>query len=223
MRTWSILLTAVALSLFAVRAQAGHFCDHCGCQRDCKKVCRVEVKKKEKKETEYSLECEDFCVPGPSKRCSYLVDDKCKGHPQRKFIWQPTCAKVYTRKKLVKNEVKKEVPDYKWVVEEYCCVCGHYIKVEDQEKAGDDKPGEKDKKDKGGDGKGDAYKKAEWPPASLFGDVGEEIRVGDRRGYYWGDAGQDPDAGQPWPPAIRGSGSTPAARFSWVDEKTERR
>jgi hypothetical protein len=176
MRTCLRAVTAVAVFLLGVPAQAGHFCHHCGCQRDCKKVCRLEVKTKKKKDVEYSCECEDFCVPGPSKRCGFRIDSDCNGHPQRTFIWQPQCAKVYTRKKLVAKEVTKEVPDYKWVVEKYCCVCGHYIKAEEGDKAGDRKSG--------GDKTGDAYKKSERPPAILSAQgATDEMRVGDKRGY----------------------------------------
>ncbi|HWB10649.1 MAG TPA: hypothetical protein VG826_15570 [Pirellulales bacterium] len=220
MRTCLSAVTAIAVVLAVAHARAGHFCDHCGCQRDCKKVCRLEVKEKKKKEIEYSCECEDFCVPGPSKRCGYLVDRKCKGHPQREFIWKPNCAKVYTRKKLVANEVTKEVPDYKWVVEEYCCVCGHYVKVEDKDKSGDKKEGGgKSSNDKSGDDK----KKAEWPPVLLADkEPPNELHAG-TSGYFWGDAPDDSAAAQPWPPVIRGSGSSPAARFSWNPMEHSRR
>ncbi|HEV3341464.1 MAG TPA: hypothetical protein VG125_13935 [Pirellulales bacterium] len=210
MRLCHTLVTLTAVLLPAAQAEAGHFCHHCGCQRDCKKVCRLEVKTKKKKEIEYSCECEDFCVPGPSKRCGFLVDPHCDGHPQRKFNWQPKCAKVYTRKKLVATEVTKEVPDYKWVVEEYCRVCGQYIKIEDGDKTGGDKAG-------GVKGGGDAHKKAEWPPALLSGEGrSDELRVSDNRGYYWGDTPHDRAADRAWPPVVNPGNPPTTYRFSWT-------
>lgn len=134
------------VALIASAAQAGHYCDHCGCQRNCKKLCRLECGKKKETKTEYSAECEDFCVPGPSKKCGVKVECDCNGRPHRKIIWQPTCAKVYTRKTLAKKEVTKEVPDYKWVVEEYCCVCGQMIKVDGQESSAAEKKTERSPK-----------------------------------------------------------------------------
>ncbi len=145
------VLAATAVMLSAAVAHAGHYCKHCGCQRNCKKVCRLECGKKKETKTEYSAECEDFCVPGPSKKCGVKVECDGHGHHHRTILWQPTCAKVHTRKKLVKKEVTKEVPDYKWVVEEYCCVCGRCVKVDG-----------KDKDDNGG-----GYKKAERLPLPL--------------------------------------------------------
>lgn len=133
---------ALAIVLMASTVQAGHYCQHCGCQRNCKKVCRLECGKKKETKIEYASECEDFCVPGPSKKCGVKVECDCKGR-HRTIIWQPTCAKVYTRKTLVKKEVTKEVPSYKWVVEEYCCVCGQLIKVASQEKPASDKKAER--------------------------------------------------------------------------------
>ena len=135
MRRCKLLVAAAAIMAFVSSAQAGHYCDHCGCQRNCRKVCRLECGKKKDTKIEYAAECEDFCVPCHSKKCGVNVECDGNGHRHRTVIWQPTCAKVYTRKKLVKNEVTKEVPDYKWVVEEYCCVCGQCIKVDGQAKA----------------------------------------------------------------------------------------
>jgi hypothetical protein len=136
MRTCNLVVAAAAIVLSASSAQAGHFCHHCGCERNCKKVCRLECGTKKETKTEYAAECEDFCVPGHSKKCGVKIECDGQGHHHRKVIWQPTCAKVHTRKKLVKKEVTKEVPDYKWVVEEYCCVCGQCMKVEANAKPG---------------------------------------------------------------------------------------
>jgi hypothetical protein len=136
MRTCKLIVAAFAVVLFTTSVRAGHFCHHCGCQRNCRKVCRLECGKKTEEKIEYEVECEDFCVPGRSRKCGVKIECDSSGHHHRKIIWQPTCAKVYTRKTLVKKAVSKEVPDYKWVVEEYCCVCGHCIKVDDKAKEG---------------------------------------------------------------------------------------
>lgn len=144
-----LLLAAMLLPLACVtRAEAGRvFCRHCGCWQNCKKVCHVKCETKKETKTEYVCECEDFCVPGPSKKCGVKIERDCLGR-HRTIIWQPRCARVHTKKKLVKKEVTKEVPDYKWEVEEYCCVCGHWVKVvRDKDKEKDKDKDEKDKED----------------------------------------------------------------------------
>jgi hypothetical protein len=68
--------------------------------------------------TEYSCECEEFCVPGKSIRTTEC--DEC-GHKQH--VYTPTCGKLRTRTKLVKHETFVEKKSYKWVVENLCCDC----------------------------------------------------------------------------------------------------
>ncbi len=156
------LLVIAALLVSAKEARAGHlFCHHCRCHTNCKKVCRLECGTKKETKTEYECETEDFCVPGPSHKHGYTYECGPHGHKHRKPIWHPTCAKVHTRKKLVKKEVTKEVPDYKWVVEEYCCICGVLVKIERE-------PAKKD--GKAADGKEAPSKsdsKAQTPPGQL--------------------------------------------------------
>lgn len=124
-------IVIAALLATAQQARAGHlFCHHCRCHTNCKKICRLECGKKKETKIEYECETEDFCVPGPSHKRGYTYECGPHGHKHRKPIWQPTCAKVHTRKKLIKKEVTKEVPDFKWVVEEYCCICGVLVKIE---------------------------------------------------------------------------------------------
>lgn len=159
MRTALVLIAATLALAVSPAAWAGHlFCDQCGCQQNCRKVCKLVCEKKKETTTEYTSECEDFCIPGPSHKCGVRYEhDECGGHPHRKIIWQPTCAKVHTRKKLVKKEVTKEVPDYKWVVEEYCCICGMLVKMErgdakpDQEAGGKSSGGNSDDAKSNGD------------------------------------------------------------------------
>lgn len=127
MRTLSIALL-LALAGMASSAEASHLhCNRCGCHQNCRKVCRLVCGTKKEKKTEYSCECEDFCVPGPSERCGTKCECNRLGikccHP----VYKPVCAKVRTKRVLVKKEVTKEVPEYKWVVEEVCCKCGEKI------------------------------------------------------------------------------------------------
>jgi len=127
MKTFGIVL-AVGMVAWACDVQAGiRHCDQCGCRRNCKKYCRLVCGTKTETKTVYSCESEDFCVPGPSIKCGVKIECDCEGHKHRRIIWKPTCAKVRTKKNLVKKEVKKEVPDYKWVVEEICRGCGHCV------------------------------------------------------------------------------------------------
>jgi hypothetical protein len=122
------IVLAVGLAAWACDAQAGiRHCDHCGCRRNCKKYCRLVCGTKTETKTEYSCESEDFCVPGPSERCGVKSEFDCEGHKHRTTIWKPACAEVRTRTNLVKKEIKKEVPDYKWIVEEICPGCGHCV------------------------------------------------------------------------------------------------
>jgi hypothetical protein len=116
-------------------------CDRCGCQSHCHKVCRVVCEMKEVKETHYCCKCEDFCVPGKSCKCGEVCEpdnfdcpcDNCAKHhcnwfdclfckhEKHRTIWSPSCeSEMYTRNKLIKYQVPKKVPTYKWVVE-YCC------------------------------------------------------------------------------------------------------
>jgi hypothetical protein len=136
MKTFSIaLLIAVAASIST--AEAGqHLCNHCGCRQNCRKVCRLICGTKKEVKTEYSCECEDFCIPGPSQKCGVKCECNRLGIKCCHAVYKPTCAKVHTKRVLVKKEVSKEVPDYKWVVEEVCCHCGQCIDGTQQPTAG---------------------------------------------------------------------------------------
>lgn len=111
----------MASCVITLRAQAGGHCSHCGRAACAHKVCRVVCEMKEVKETKYSIECEDFCVPGKSrchtKSCTHCGGKSCE-HCQI-----PTCGPVRTRNKLVKTEVTKKVPTYKCVVVDLCPQC----------------------------------------------------------------------------------------------------
>lgn len=112
-RRWEAGLLALAAMMLSAGwlAAGGHGrgCDHCGGCQQVEKVCRVECGKKTITETKYKMECEDFCIPGPSEKCD--------------CAWIPGCGEVRTKRKLIKYEEKKEVPDYKWKVEILCPSC----------------------------------------------------------------------------------------------------
>jgi hypothetical protein len=119
-------LLVLGITRLSVAGEPG-CCAECGCHCNVKKVCRLVCEEKEIKEVKWDCECEDFCVPGKSEVCC----EKCKCDPSKpcckdcEKIWNPSrCADLYTRKILIKKEVPKKVPSYKWVVEYVCCECG---------------------------------------------------------------------------------------------------
>ena len=126
--TSTALLTVAFLSAGAFRLDAkDHCCTQCGCSHGLRKVCRLVCETAEVTETKFDCECEDFCVPCPSEKCGTHCECDCKSHHSVscKTIWKPSShAQVRTRKLLVKKEVKKVVPKYRWVVEYVCDGCG---------------------------------------------------------------------------------------------------
>jgi hypothetical protein len=74
-----------------------------------KKVCRVVCEEKAVKTPKYTVECEDFCVPGRSQKhgCAHI----------------PTGGCVRTRKTLVKTEEVKKVLSTRCVVAYLCERC----------------------------------------------------------------------------------------------------
>ena len=115
---WILCCAELALVSAPTAARAGDCCAHCGCHSNCCKVCRLVCETKRVTKPEYDCECEDFCVPGPSK-CT-IECDECGN---KKKVYTPRCAKIHTRTKLVKKEITKEEKTYKWVVEDLCGRC----------------------------------------------------------------------------------------------------
>jgi hypothetical protein len=113
----SILACAILLAASST-ALAQCCCDHCGCQSQCQKVCRVVCEVVKVPKVTYDCECEEFCVPGPSVRST--VCDEC-GH--KHHVYTPSCGKLRTRTKMIKNTDLVEKVVYKWVVENVCCGC----------------------------------------------------------------------------------------------------
>ena len=133
---FSALLSAVVFC--AASATTSFGCDHCGCAAQCQKTCRLVCETKKVDVVCWGCKCEDFCVPGPSKLCSKhceMVCDECDTTPDakgvcyqpHKFVWNEwipgCCAKVHTKKKLMKKTITKTIPSYKWVVENLCPQC----------------------------------------------------------------------------------------------------
>lgn len=132
---FAALLTCIAIVAANTTTALG--CDHCGCSAPCQKVCRLVCETKKVEIVCWGCKSEDFCIPGPSKRgCKHCesVCENCAGgcdpngvcHQPKKFVWYdwiPGCAKVQTRKKLMKKVITKEIPNYKWKVETLCGTC----------------------------------------------------------------------------------------------------
>ena len=121
---------------FPEMAFAGHGgCRRCGCNANrCRKVCRLVQVDRKITTTVWGMECEDFCMPGPSspdcKQCDMVgrpvPGDKVCSKPKRIVwtSWIPGCGQeIHTKRKLMKKTVTKNVPSFKWVVEELCSDC----------------------------------------------------------------------------------------------------
>lgn len=117
----AIVVLAGAASAYA----GGSCCDQCGCQCQVRKVCRLTCDVKKVPKVSYTCECEDFCVPGPSKRCGCTCEVDCNGCEKCKPNQVPQCAKVRTKTKLYKHVEMEEKKVYKWVVEYVCDSCAN--------------------------------------------------------------------------------------------------
>ena len=114
------LLWVPLLGLCATVAQAGDCCRQGNCERVCKLVCTTRTVET----TCYGYECEEVCIPGPSKKCEKHSQSVGKCHMLCRLRWTEWCAgsaKPICRKKLTKYIAKREVPSYKWVVVPACC------------------------------------------------------------------------------------------------------
>ena len=97
-------------------------CDRCGSGCCVVKVCAPRCTTKEITKVSWQTECEDFCVPGRSRRCP----DPCGRHacPCRGGgTWEPGCGSVRSREVLVKKTTKESKATVEWKVEERCGTC----------------------------------------------------------------------------------------------------
>lgn len=131
------MLLASLSSLFLAGQARAAGCRHCGCHNGCRKVCRLVCEEKKVEITCWGSKEEEFCIPGPSRpgckhcetvcaECDDKHDPKSPLVLPKKFVWTewiPGCAKVHTRKKLMKRTITKTIPSYKWVVEDLCDQC----------------------------------------------------------------------------------------------------
>jgi hypothetical protein len=113
-------------------------CDVCGCSAQCEKTCKLIVGTKLVPKVTYCRQCEDICLPGPSRKCGSHCEctvNPCTGCEEHNKVidWIPNpCGCIRTKAKLVKIETPQQVPTYKWVVVRVCgnCAkCGHMAKA----------------------------------------------------------------------------------------------
>ena len=134
MKTIVLSLVVMLASFAAQDAHAQKQKGGDGCCSD--NVCKLVKTEIEKKVICYGCKCEDFCVPGKSSTCrdglfgcSCKSKDRCSckgkcscGCEHAPYCnvcvkqWEPGCATLKTRKKLVKYEKTVKVPGWKWVV-----------------------------------------------------------------------------------------------------------
>lgn len=101
-------------------------CPECGCART-RKICKLVCEMREDIDYEYDVDCDDYCLPAPSKirDKKWLPDCGSLLGWRKVFVWQPRCeCKIHTRNTLVKVPVVKKTPVYNCVVEAVCCQCG---------------------------------------------------------------------------------------------------
>ncbi len=114
------LLWLPLLGLCATVAQAGDCCHRGNCGMVCKLVCTTRTVEK----TCYGYECEQVCIPGPSKKGEKHCQPAGKCHLLCRLRWTDWCAGCATpicRKNLTKYIAKREVRSHKWVVVPACC------------------------------------------------------------------------------------------------------
>ncbi len=109
-------------------------CARCGQAARCQTVCRCVTETKKVEVVCWGFVEEDFCVPCPSQECETHCEPVCVDCDQqdgvqsqpKEFLWTrwlPTKSQAYTRRKLMKRTITKEVPSTKWVYEDVCDEC----------------------------------------------------------------------------------------------------
>ena len=132
----SLCAATFAFGLPLLAGDRHHGCVSCGCRDGrCRKVCRLVREEKKITTVCWGMECEDFCVPGPStpdcKQDAFvspkMAEDKEICARPKRIVWTswlPGCSgDIYTKRKLMKKTVTKSVPSFKWVVEDRCPEC----------------------------------------------------------------------------------------------------
>jgi hypothetical protein len=139
------LLTTLTLTIIpaAQAAASGELMFGCWTRPACGKVCKLVCGTTKLTAECYGAECEQICVPGPSrqgcKHCASCCGD-CTAEPcgccnqcppctpECKFCWfewcPPVCSQPRTVKRLVKFAAQKEICWYHWEVVDACdCDC----------------------------------------------------------------------------------------------------
>lgn len=122
-RSTKLAVAVLLLANCGARADSSGTCARCGRCCAVRTVCVPKRVEKEIVKVCWDVRCEDICIPGPSKKCGTQCGEDCCGCWELP-VWQPTCAKVITRRVPVKTEVKRKVSAIEWVVEcrcEHCC------------------------------------------------------------------------------------------------------
>src|SRR5262245_37633277 len=109
-----LLLVAALVAASVVDAQAGCPCSRC--RSNCCKVCKLVPDVKKVTTFQYCVECEDFCLQGPSKCLGWKEVCDCNNCKHCEKVMQPTCSCIRTRRKLVKTPVVEEKHGWKCVV-----------------------------------------------------------------------------------------------------------
>jgi hypothetical protein len=134
---YAVLCSALLASLTRVANAGECCCAHCGGCCECEKTCRLVCEDKKVDVICWGVVCEDFCLPGHGKPgckqcktvcvdCSEPQDPKAPCVAPKSFVWRdwrPSCAYLFTKKKLMKKTETVKVPTYKWVVEDLCPKC----------------------------------------------------------------------------------------------------
>ncbi|HVX59935.1 MAG TPA: hypothetical protein VHC19_05030 [Pirellulales bacterium] len=127
MRALPVALLVVLVHAVSIAEASHNHCQHCDSCQNCRKVCRLICGKKEVVKPVYSYDRDYFCIPERSEKCGEAWTCNFLGMKCRRPVYKPTCASVHSKRVLVKKEVVKEVPEYRWVVEDVCCRCGERI------------------------------------------------------------------------------------------------
>ena len=144
MNRTAMCLAMAIIGMVSQNANAGDCCCHCGENCGVRKVCRLKDSTRKIEKLCFGCQCEDYCISGKACRgclhcennceqnceCQQQCDDCCKECKEKKpwcclkwFDFKPLCAEVRTKKKLIMYKATKEVPSWKWEVEEVCASC----------------------------------------------------------------------------------------------------
>src|SRR3972149_5550574 len=135
MRTIGLVIVVAVVSQAVIRpAAADELMYGCRSRPACGKACKLVCDTTTLIAVVYGCECQEICIPGPSRRgCKHCetrccCDDEIKGcRPKIEFCWYDWfacgCARPRTVRVLTKYQAEKEVPSYHWEVVDGCNCC----------------------------------------------------------------------------------------------------